>query len=532
MVADLYFNSVACEDQSSVWSSQQTNYAPMRSATAAAESRLQASSSSNNSSSSSSHASGRYKSSRRSQRSTCVVPDEMQNSINSGMNCSRSSTKTPAAGSACSWASQADTQTTVPFDSAPWNDAESLLKQQQQRQPPQEQAFSPCSRTPFMQCINGKSERSARRSAKDKSISSSAPSSVSARHEESSFYQRITEWDPSTTTPSSNSCNREVQHVKVATTECAKESSSSCCSSGSCSPALSAFDEPKQNSNSPNSPSLIESVVPVRPVDVDVEEAAVPAEVSSGVLPHTYSEEAAATPADAAPAATTVPVPSYITPRASYNESHSCNSASPGPSLSLTMADIVAALRSAPEDRHPFLDMDYQRHLRENVRVQEQLNHHVVVSFQNQLTGEQQAAAFKCLLNAAHRRQYQQCMSRDATERNAQQQQQQQLNGEELSGARAPSCAGRWGPRQRRLINRQWRMTAEQAECDLYREGLGAVQRNLSCMCLFNPDTDVRVYNENCNMREQRFHRQHKLLIRLQRQRVRGGNPYFLEDTQ
>lgn len=485
MVAGFYTANTACEDQSTTWSNQQTNFTSVKSSTC--ERRPRTSGSSRRSSKTSNH------------HSQAVMQDEPQNSINNELN-SVSGTKTRISRR---WSEQADTQASASFNNLLWNGVKA----------PASTSHTPAAQHP---------KTSKKTSTEDHITSPNTPTAAttaaaSATQREASFYQRIAEWELNTTNPCSDNCDCEVRTtVKTAQSQLRAEeyegNSSSGSSSGHSSPALSTSEESKQSSsNSPNSPPLGDDIA-VQAV------AAAATENTSEALRHTLQEDTATVTAKTSAAA-----PSSM-PSCALS-----SSASSSPSPSFTMADIVAALRSSPEDQHPFLDMHYQRNLREHERAQDHLNQQVVQSFQHQFSGQQQAAAFKCLLNAAHRWQYQQCMRRDtaaaAEERSA-------TDSDCVSGARAPSCAGRWGPRQRRLINHQWRMTAEQAECDLYREGLGVVQRKLSCMCLFNPDTDVRIYDENCSMREQRCYRQHKLLIRLQRQRLRGGNLYFLDDLQ
>lgn len=204
------------------------------------------------------------------------------------------------------------------------------------------------------------------------------------------------------------------------------------------------------------------------------------------------------------------------------------------------VVDIADELRRCPGRQHPFLDMAHQRRLSDEAAARDHLNYHVVKSFQAQLSDEQQSAALKCLLNAAHRRQFAQCMARTTGDERVMTRKVEPASSASAtaqvsspvfpSGAQAPSDAEHWGPRQRRLIQRQWRVIAEQSECDMYREGWVPVQRKLSCMCLFNPDTDVRIYQDSTTMREQRVARQHRLLRRLHQQQLVGGNPFFLEE--
>lgn len=464
MVASFATQNAACEDQSVAWSNQQASYAPIAAAN-------------HNTNSGSTH---------RGRRSPRDAQNDAQNSVNN--DAKKSGNRR--------WTHHVDAQAAVSLTSLMWNGADGVQ-----------------TTSSVGSGSASKVERSSRKAAREAAASA---------QREKAFYRRIKDWDVSTTSPAptaadGDACDREVQRVVVAQEGSLAAAETKSCGesdgSGGSSPALSASSGSKQSADSPVFPSLTEEVL--------VQAAASTTTTSvPSVLLHTLPDVTSAAPPQVA-------APSYITPCVSFTASPS-SSPSPHPSTpsstpSFTMADVAAALRSTCEDQHPFLDMQYQRSVREHERVQEQVNQQVVQSFQSQFSGMQQAAAFKCLLNAAHRRQYYQCMARDVTEESAAE--------AAVEGARSPSSAGRWGPHQRRLINRQWRVVAEQSECDLYREGLGAVQRKLSCMCLFNPDTDVRVYDENAVMREQRCYRQHKLLIRLQRQRVRGGNPYFLNES-
>ncbi|KPA78638.1 hypothetical protein ABB37_06238 [Leptomonas pyrrhocoris] len=502
MVADSYGLCAACENQSAAWSRQQGNYSPVTCAVRAA---------SPSSSTVERHSHASSPSSSPIRRPHAPEQEETRNSINGDVN--GKCVKTRRVRPARRWSEHVDAPTAVSFNNLLWSGAVTS-------QPPNRHD----SRI-------RRSERTSKTASEDSSTnpSVSSSSSSSAKLEES-IYKRIVEWDLNSARLSNNACDRVVAAVsddspftgvRGKATTASDDGESDEGSSRHSSPALSASSESKRSSNSPSFAPL-EDGVTVR----------APEATSAGGLQRTPPSSPPRRCSDAAPPSATtaaeaaVMPPLYITPCVSYTESHTSSPSSSSASASFNVADIVTALRSTPADQHPFLDMQYQRNLREHEQAQEQLNQQVMQSFQTQFSSHQQAAAFKCLLNAAHRHQYHQCMARDTTKEKSRQQ-----ASDNFAGARSPSCAGRWGPRQRRLINRQWRMTAEQAECDLYREGLGAVQRKLSCMCLFNPDTDVRVYDENTNVREQRCYRQHKLLVRLQRQAMRGGNPYFLGEA-
>lgn len=77
-------------------------------------------------------------------------------------------------------------------------------------------------------------------------------------------------------------------------------------------------------------------------------------------------------------------------------------------------------------------------------------------------------------------------------------------------------------------INNQWRRIKLAVEQDLHIEGFVYVQRRLSCMCLFNPDTDDRHYWDNENAREQRIRRQERVLERIREQTQNGGGCFFM----
>ncbi|KPI86853.1 hypothetical protein ABL78_4089 [Leptomonas seymouri] len=513
MIADLFSQSAACEDQSTAWLSHQANYTSNTTGihpSSFTESRL--SSSSRSSGSISKH--------------SPVVQEQMQNSINGDVSFKKSSTR-----SACltrRWSEDVNAQNSVSLNSLPWSGAEAPQTTGCKSTLPHGHGSS---------CRSDKPAKGLKKALKNTPLPSTISFSSAAKREES-LYKHTADWDGQSTGLLGSTGDGEVRGVALKSSKRSKRTV------GSVKGAASASDEDHGDGSHISSRALFatrgrqqssNSLTLPMPCEGMSVQAAMTCESTTVVRASTNALQCAVpesstgncSGAAATGAAAAAVTSSFSGPSASCTGYPTAPTVSRTPSSSFTMTDIATALRSTPEGQHPFLDMDYQRRVREYKRVQERLNEQVVQSFQNQFSSYQQAIAIKCLLNAAHRHQYRQCMDHNMTEEES-----KRRESEGFAGARAPSRTGRWSSRECRLVNLQWALTAKQAESDLYREGITAVQRKLSSMCLFNPDSDVRVYGDNCSMREQRCYRQHRLLVCLQHQRMRGGNPYFLEEPQ
>ncbi|KEG08074.1 hypothetical protein DQ04_08071030 [Trypanosoma grayi] len=171
-------------------------------------------------------------------------------------------------------------------------------------------------------------------------------------------------------------------------------------------------------------------------------------------------------------------------------------------------AEIDEGLRNTALDVHPFLNMDEQRSLVENERMQRQYEYFISIGQKNALPPNEVGVSSKSLLNEAHRTHI------------------------SLVRRYNKMCGEKSLPtKDEEAINHQWRCIESSVERDLYMEGFVFVQRRLSCICIFNPDSDERPYWDNEDFREQRLIRQGKVLERLAEQARKGRNPFFVMDA-
>lgn len=240
---------------------------------------------------------------------------------------------------------------------------------------------------------------------------------------------------------------------------------------------------------------------------------------------------------------------SNSTPLTSVTE----ESLQPAKKSSFSMQDIAAALRTCRR-AHPFLDLSQQRFVVEQEKSQRLLNQSIVMGYETQMTEESQQIACKGLLNLAHRHQVEQLRRRygdgkaltaaTTTTRMAPatspllfsaahpQKSVPARYAEQRSRGRSRPSAGHaaMGESQRRSVaQEQWWSVSRFVSSDFMTEGSAFVQRRLSCMCLFNPHAEERVYSDNEAYRERRYQRQCEVLMQLQYQRATGQNPYFLQ---
>ncbi|ORC92742.1 uncharacterized protein TM35_000034950 [Trypanosoma theileri] len=167
--------------------------------------------------------------------------------------------------------------------------------------------------------------------------------------------------------------------------------------------------------------------------------------------------------------------------------------------------EIRDLLICTPLDQHPFFNMDKQRSLVESERSQRQYEFFISMGQRNTLPLNEQNISSKSLLNEAHRVHV------------------------SLVRRHNKTCQDKGLPmKNEKEINRQWRCIESAVERDLYMEGTVFVQRRLSCMCIFNPDSDERPYWDSEHTREQRLQRQGRVLERLAQQAQHGQDPFFL----
>ncbi|RNF05331.1 hypothetical protein TraAM80_04638 [Trypanosoma rangeli] len=168
--------------------------------------------------------------------------------------------------------------------------------------------------------------------------------------------------------------------------------------------------------------------------------------------------------------------------------------------------EVYELLRKTTVEMHPFLDMNEQRLLVENERMQKHYELFISMGQKHTRPLNELSIFSRCLLNEAHRvhislvRRYNKtCQEKSLPLKNEQE------------------------------INHQWQCIKLAVEQDLYMEGFAAVQRRLSCMCIFNPSTDERPYGDNEHVRHQRLLRQECVLSRLMAQAREGGSMLFLD---
>ncbi|RNF01070.1 uncharacterized protein Tco025E_08663 [Trypanosoma conorhini] len=166
--------------------------------------------------------------------------------------------------------------------------------------------------------------------------------------------------------------------------------------------------------------------------------------------------------------------------------------------------EVYERLRKTPLEIHPFLDMNEQRLLLENERVQRHYDVFLSMGQKHARPLNELGAFSRCLLNEAHR------VHVSLVRRYNKTCQEKSLP-----------------PKNETEINHQWQCIKLAVEQDLYMEGFAAVQRRLSCMCIFNPNTDERPYGDNENVRHQRLLRQECVLNRLMAQSRKGGSLFL-----
>ncbi|EKG02683.1 hypothetical protein TCSYLVIO_006289 [Trypanosoma cruzi] len=171
--------------------------------------------------------------------------------------------------------------------------------------------------------------------------------------------------------------------------------------------------------------------------------------------------------------------------------------------------ELYESLRTTSSNLHPFFDMNEQRLMVENERMQRHYELFLSMGQKNAPPLNVLSILSKSLLNEAHRVHV------------------------SLVRRYNKKCHEKALPlKNEREINRQWQHIKLAVEQDLYMEGFVAVQRRLSCMCIFNPDTDERLYGDNENARQQRLLRQKCVLDHLAAQTREGGGLFYSPELQ
>lgn len=165
---------------------------------------------------------------------------------------------------------------------------------------------------------------------------------------------------------------------------------------------------------------------------------------------------------------------------------------------------IHDALKRTPDGFHPFLNMDEQRLMIGNERMQRRYEFFLSAGRRAAVPAGDLGALSKSLLREAHRVHISLVRRHNKT-----------------------CCEKSLPMKNEEEINSQWRRIESAVEQDLYLEGFVHVQRRLSCMCLFNPDTDERPYWDNESAREQRLRRQERILERIKEQAQSGGGCFL-----
>lgn len=147
---------------------------------------------------------------------------------------------------------------------------------------------------------------------------------------------------------------------------------------------------------------------------------------------------------------------------------------------------------------HPFLDIEAQRVMLDYEKQQRQSEFVCRMNMETMLHGDSQELAVKLLMNEAHRQ-------------------------------HRARIAKKQSPLEKDDCDLLWLRLAKPVLRDFHLEGHAFVQRKMSCMCMFNPLTDDRIYGDSDNDRVERLARQSRVLQTLRAQAKTGGSAYFLQ---
>ncbi|CAD2222352.1 hypothetical protein AGDE_14843 [Angomonas deanei] len=168
-----------------------------------------------------------------------------------------------------------------------------------------------------------------------------------------------------------------------------------------------------------------------------------------------------------------------------------------------TFDEIKEALRSC--EGHPFLNIKHQQTLRDLERMSTHVAEYTRLTNETAIRGEDRSLSLKILVREAHRL--------------------------HIARVRRQIQEGKRSENALTIdeINSQWHEIADQMAVACDAGSYEFLQRRLSCMCVFNSQSDLRVYSDNDGFRIGKVNRQRDVLARLQAQEEKGGNSFFLE---